>query len=301
VLSIDLMDLSGEHQNDIDHDVLKSRLDESGRVIESHGNKLKGDLEQVAAVRGKDYCGSCFGGNPPESGCCNTCDEVREAYVRKGWSFTNPDGIDQCVEEHWSEKIDAQNKEGCNVAGRVRVNKVVGNFHMSPGRSFQSNSMHVHDLVPYLRSGNHHDFGHVIHRFSFGADGDPLTPTPEMVNVKRKLDIVDPLEGVRGHTEESNYMFQCVSSFAAGLQRCEADCSSSLRKVLHESRFDPVRQSLGRHHSLASGSSHRIRSLLVCSARAADLKPSSIFSTRSLRTNETCPSRKLRARTHTAR
>jgi hypothetical protein len=36
----------------------------------------------------------------------------------------------QCVEEHWSEKIDAQNKEGCNVAGRVRVNKVVGNVRL---------------------------------------------------------------------------------------------------------------------------------------------------------------------------
>jgi len=30
--------------------------------------ELKGDLEQVALVRGKDYCGSCFGGNPPASG-----------------------------------------------------------------------------------------------------------------------------------------------------------------------------------------------------------------------------------------
>lgn len=133
--------------------------------------------------------------------CCNNCEEVREAYVRKGWSFVrsldnrnycwkckrsrvdqprflSPDQPrlnrpgtplilryrleaelladssplsrfypTQCVEEHWSDKIAAQNSEGCNVAGRVRVNKVVGNFHMSPGKSFQSNSMHVHDLV----------------------------------------------------------------------------------------------------------------------------------------------------------
>lgn len=70
--------------------------------------------------------------------------------------------------------------------------------------------MHVHDLVPYLRSGNHHDFGHVINRFSFGADGDPLQPTKEMLAVKKRLEIVDPLQGVKGHTEESNYMFQCV-------------------------------------------------------------------------------------------
>ena len=27
--------------------------------------------------------------------CCNTCEEVREAYRRKGWAITNPDVIDQ--------------------------------------------------------------------------------------------------------------------------------------------------------------------------------------------------------------
>lgn len=27
--------------------------------------------------------------------CCNNCDEVREAYRKKGWALSNPDGIDQ--------------------------------------------------------------------------------------------------------------------------------------------------------------------------------------------------------------
>ena len=27
--------------------------------------------------------------------CCNSCDEVREAYRKKGWGMTNPDLIDQ--------------------------------------------------------------------------------------------------------------------------------------------------------------------------------------------------------------
>lgn len=27
--------------------------------------------------------------------CCNNCEEVREAYRRKGWALTNPDLIDQ--------------------------------------------------------------------------------------------------------------------------------------------------------------------------------------------------------------
>lgn len=37
-MSIDLMDLSGEHQNDIDHDIQKIRLDEKGKVIDIHGS-----------------------------------------------------------------------------------------------------------------------------------------------------------------------------------------------------------------------------------------------------------------------
>lgn len=43
--------------------------------------------------------GSCYGGTPPTEGpnpgCCNTCDDVREAYVRRGWSFVNPDAVEQ--------------------------------------------------------------------------------------------------------------------------------------------------------------------------------------------------------------
>lgn len=41
------------------------------------------------------YCGSCYGGVPPESGCCNTCEDVREAYIQKGWSFGDTDSIEQ--------------------------------------------------------------------------------------------------------------------------------------------------------------------------------------------------------------
>lgn len=49
---------------------------------------------------------------------------MRESYVRRGWSFTDPDGIEQCVQEGFSDKLKDQAREGCNVAGKVRVNKV---------------------------------------------------------------------------------------------------------------------------------------------------------------------------------
>lgn len=61
-----------------------------------------------------------------------------------------------------------QADEGCNIAGRVRVNKVIGNLHLSPGRSFQSGGRNYYELVPYLRDdGNRHDFSHTIHQLAF--------------------------------------------------------------------------------------------------------------------------------------
>jgi hypothetical protein len=96
VLSLDLMDISGELQRDISHDILKTRLTPTGTVV--HGSQvgeLRNDIDKLNEQRTEGYCGSCYGGEPDESGCCNSCDSVREAYTRKGWSFGNPGGIDQ--------------------------------------------------------------------------------------------------------------------------------------------------------------------------------------------------------------
>lgn len=111
------------------------------------------------------------------------------------------------MSEGWSDKIKDQQDEGCNIAGQVHVNKVIGNFHLSPGRSFQANAMHVHDLVPYLQAGNKHDFGHIIHRFSFGSETEEEFVGAGGAGVeetKAGLGIVNPLDGIRAHTEESN-------------------------------------------------------------------------------------------------
>ncbi|BGP03775.1 ER-derived vesicles protein erv46 [Rhodotorula toruloides] len=217
LLSVDIMDISGEHQNDIHHDLFKTRIAPTGTFVEEaiKGKELTGDAERVARQKAEGYCGTCYGGTPPTDGpnpgCCNTCDEVRESYVRRGWSFVNPDSVEQCVSEGWTQKIKDQADEGCNIAGKVRVNKVIGNFHLSPGRSFQTNQQHIHDLVPYLQGGKKHDFGHEIHSFSFGSESEDEfvgMGGKKAADVKKALGIVNPLDGIKAHTEESNYMFQ---------------------------------------------------------------------------------------------
>jgi hypothetical protein len=96
VLSLDLADISGELQRDIAHDVVKTRLTAAGTAVAgSQNGELHNDLDKLNEDRKPDYCGSCYGGEPPEGGCCNSCDAVREAYTRKGWSFGSPGGIEQ--------------------------------------------------------------------------------------------------------------------------------------------------------------------------------------------------------------
>ena len=90
------MDISGELQRDISHDILKTRLTSAGAVVSgSEVGELGNDIDKLDKQRSEGYCGSCYGGEPPENGCCNSCDDVREAYTRKGWSFGNPGSIEQ--------------------------------------------------------------------------------------------------------------------------------------------------------------------------------------------------------------
>ena len=89
------MDISGESQRDITHNVVKTRLNSKGEMVTSAISQLGSDLDKISEVKQDNYCGSCYGGLEPEGGCCNTCESVRRAYVDRGWSFSDPDAIDQ--------------------------------------------------------------------------------------------------------------------------------------------------------------------------------------------------------------
>lgn len=218
LVSVDVVDVAGKLQVDIKHDIVRTRLDKHGQVIEQGRKGLRGEAHDVAATRAPDYCGNCYGGTPSEdTGCCNTCDEVRESYARKGWSFPNPDGVEQCRAEHWTEKVQHQAEEGCAVSGVLHVNKVIGNIHISMGRTFQVNQWGMQNLVPYLQGGKMpatHDFGHTINELSFGAHESEFTnmgPSGRAQiadHTKSKLKIRDPLKNHVAHMDKGNFMYQ---------------------------------------------------------------------------------------------
>ncbi|KAI0252341.1 Sec1-like protein [Lactifluus subvellereus] len=211
LLSLDLIDITGELQRDITHSVVKTRLTAAGTAVPgSQIGDLRNDIDKLNEQRASGYCGSCYGGEPPEGGCCNSCDAVREAYVRRGWSFGNPNTIDQCVEEHWSDQIQEQSSEGCNVAGLVRVNKVVGNIHITPGHSFRAAQSQIYDFVPYLKNdGNRHDFSHTIHHMYFTADDEADASKAQVSKeMRERLGIYqNPLDEHMARTSKAQYMF----------------------------------------------------------------------------------------------
>ncbi|CAE6491953.1 unnamed protein product [Rhizoctonia solani] len=211
LLSLDITDISGDTRQDVSHNVLKTRLDATGAVMHENtlNYRIKSEVEHTLLSRPKNYCGSCYGAESTEGECCQTCESVRQAYLTKGWSFDDATTIEQCVAEHWTNYIHEQSSEGCRLSGRIRVYKVNGNFHFSPGRSFLTHQGLAYDLVPYLRDGHHHDFGHYIHEFHFEGErevedewrgGNRGTAWRKKVGLDKH-----PLEGVYAHVADHRY------------------------------------------------------------------------------------------------
>ena len=67
----------------------------------------------LAKVEEKEQCLSCYGAESRPGQCCNTCDEVKTAYRRKGWALDNMENVDQCKGE--AEKENLSQEEGCQV------------------------------------------------------------------------------------------------------------------------------------------------------------------------------------------
>lgn len=213
LLTLDVMDVSGEQQHGVLAGVRKIRLEptsQGGGVIDMKRLALHDDADSAIHLD-PDYCGQCYGAPAPpnaqKAGCCNTCDDVREAYAQASWAFGKGEGVEQCQREHYAEKLEEQRHEGCRIAGAIRVNKVVGNFHFAPGRSFSNGNMHVHDLKNYWESPVKHSFEHEIHQLRFGPQ------LPEDLSSKHAKSglytnhHMNPLDEVKQDTDDPNFNF----------------------------------------------------------------------------------------------
>ncbi|KAF8424636.1 endoplasmic reticulum vesicle transporter-domain-containing protein [Tirmania nivea] len=210
LLTLDVMDVSGELQVGVHHGIIKTRLSPQGQPISLTAVNLHADVAEHLAP---DYCGNCYGAPAPPSskkkGCCQTCEDVRDAYAAIGWAFERGEGVEQCEREHYAEHLDSMRNEGCNIAGDLKVNKVVGNFHFAPGKSFSSAQLHVHDLNQYLNTDAKHTFSHHIHRLSFGPQLPDHVPQPAIPALAGTpyYQSKNPLDDTPHFTDQKNYNY----------------------------------------------------------------------------------------------
>lgn len=100
------MDKTGNTQLNLHDEIYTVRLNLNGVPI-PNVESLKEGVGQERNLDEPQGCGSCYGAETPSQPCCNTCDgrtscslqlkmaEVRLAYNRKGWAFSNDNKFSQ--------------------------------------------------------------------------------------------------------------------------------------------------------------------------------------------------------------
>ncbi|XP_067646483.1 endoplasmic reticulum-Golgi intermediate compartment protein 3 [Eurosta solidaginis] len=161
-VSLDAMDSSGDQHLRVDHDIFKHRLDLKGNPL-----KETEPIKEIVAVSPSNKnstCGSCYGAETNSTHCCNTCEEVLNAYRQRRWTV-QMDKIEQCKDQAKQSDTTAF-KEGCRVQGHLEVNRMAGSFHFAPGNSFSIRQFHIHDFqftdVKLDHTINHLSFGDKI-------------------------------------------------------------------------------------------------------------------------------------------
>lgn len=117
--------------------------------------------------------------------------------------------MEQCEREGYGQRLDAQRKEGCRIEGAIRVNKVVGNFHIAPGKSFSSGNMHIHDLDNYNSPPvpKMHTFTHHVHHLRFGPQLPPDLSDRLNKHGMRWTNHINPLDHTEQTTDDPLYNF----------------------------------------------------------------------------------------------
>lgn len=147
--------------------VKKFRLDANGMPIGRPISMVHGADGESKTDIPVGYCGSCYDANHPAGKkCCNTCAEVKEAFIHNDISLEEADKKEQCQRESLAEENEAKEGEGCRFKGKMQVNRVAGNFHVALGRTFHREGRLVHQFRP----GQELSFNasHIIHSLSFG-------------------------------------------------------------------------------------------------------------------------------------
>lgn len=172
LLTLDAMDAFGVFASDVEAKTTKTRIDAAtGRPI-SEARKLVDEKRVMTKAIDpdgveKEDCPSCYGAERDPGECCYTCEEVRQAYARKGWSFNVDDiSIEQCAEDRVRLAAAAAGSEGCNVHAKFAASRATGSLQFIPGRVYSAMGRRLHDFMG--STTRQLDLSHTVHTLEFG-------------------------------------------------------------------------------------------------------------------------------------
>jgi hypothetical protein len=76
----------------------------------------------------------------------------------------------QCRDQDWETAVKEQIGEGCVIYGYMNVNKVAGNFHFVPGKSYGGTYMHIHDITSVKALVGDLNMTHTVKKLYFGQE-----------------------------------------------------------------------------------------------------------------------------------
>ena len=192
-LHLDIIDIAGDSQLDIEDTLKKKKLHQDGRFYSQveidvetnqHRQQQKQKEKVLKSELPEDYCGPCYGAQEADDQCCQTCDEIMLAYNKKRWKsellrYT----AEQCIREG-RDKLQPKRMtvgQGCSLSGYMTLNRVSGNFHIAMGEGIERDGRHIHTYLP--EDAPNFNASHIIHQLSFGpADGtEPLNGVTKIV------------------------------------------------------------------------------------------------------------------------
>lgn len=165
-VSVDTVDSAGDNQVNVHGGLEKVSLDAFGRMVPGE--------EETPQEGEASKCLSCLDAADEQHKCCNTCEELKEAYVAKELPYLDV----------LSDASQCQSSIGCRIVGKVTVNKVSGNVHVALGRSSIREGKHVHEFNMH-DVNNGFNTSHEIHAMTFGDHVNgliaPLDSTTKIV------------------------------------------------------------------------------------------------------------------------
>lgn len=217
-LHVDLMDVAGDAQFNVDEDTMvKRRLHSDGSPLKEKEIQVEMNAHHVQEVEmldklkdalHHDYCGPCYGAQDEPEQCCNTCDEVLRAYRSKKWNFEQVRAVsEQCKREGKTKPKRMTKGEGCNLSGYMAFNRVAGNFHIAMGEGVERDGSHVHTFQP--DDAQNFNASHVIHYLRFGPDFDSsLSSTGKKTANAWERNTLDGVQKIVTEQDGSTGMFQ---------------------------------------------------------------------------------------------